>query len=94
MYDCIKNEIMGHEFYHASDYDVTGYPTICMVCKNADSIETSWGMGMLQIYGLIIFIWESQLAAFVLRLCASALLKISHCSQYIVMPFQLSSVGI
>ena len=30
MYDHIKNEIIGHEFYNVGDYDITSCPTICM----------------------------------------------------------------
>ena len=33
MYNCIENEIMGHEFCNVGDYDITGCPKICMDAK-------------------------------------------------------------
>ena len=54
------------EFYNVGDYDVLlAFWHLCM--------------GVLQMHGLIIFRWESQLAPCVLRPYASASLKILSC---------------
>ena len=71
IYSHIQNEIHEHKFYSVGDYYITGHHTICMNAKMLIVLK-HLGYGCAQIHGLIIFRWESQLTAFVLRLCMSS----------------------
>ena len=78
IYNFIKAEIKDHDFYNISDYDVTGHPTICIDAKLLIALK-HLGYGCAMNAWTIIFRWESQPDACVLRFFAKPLHKVLLC---------------